>query len=49
VNTNPTQAKYGKVILTPYHTDKDETQRHPIAYVWYDELIISRSRIADPR
>lgn len=48
VNTNPAVAKYGKVILTPYHTGKDASQRHPTAYVWYDELIVSRSRIADP-
>jgi hypothetical protein len=40
--------KFGKVWLLPYHTDKDPTQAHPTGYVWYDELIVSRSRIADP-
>jgi hypothetical protein len=47
-SNNPT-AKYGKLILTPYHTGKDPTQRHPTGYVWYDELIISTSRIPDPQ
>lgn len=40
--------KYGKVWLLPYHTGKDATQTHPVGYVWYDDLIISRQRIADP-
>jgi hypothetical protein len=48
VNTNP-KAKYGKVWLLPYDTGKDPSQNHPTAYTWYDELIISRERIADPR
>jgi hypothetical protein len=47
-NNNPA-AKYGKLILTPYHTGKDPTQRHPIGYVWYDELLIATSRIPDPQ
>ncbi len=46
-NTNPA-ARYGKIWLLPYHTGKDASQRHPVAYTWYDELVISRSRIADP-
>lgn len=46
-NTNP-EARYGKIWLLPYHTGKDASQRHPVAYTWYDELVISRSRIADP-
>ena len=46
-NENPA-AKYGKIWLLPYHTHKDPTQIHPTAYTWYDELIISRQRIADP-
>jgi hypothetical protein len=41
-------ARYGKVWLLPYHSGKDPSQRHPTAYTWYDELIVSRSRIADP-
>jgi hypothetical protein len=40
--------KYGKVWLLPYQTAKDPTQVHPTAFTWYDELIISRNRIADP-
>jgi hypothetical protein len=40
--------KFGKVWLLPYNTGKDPTQTHPVAYTWYDELIISRSKIADP-
>ena len=40
--------RYGKVWLLPYHTGKSSSQSHPTAYTWYDELIISRSQIADP-
>lgn len=43
------QAKYGKVWLLPYNTDKDDRQDHPTAYTWYDELIISRTKIPDPK
>jgi hypothetical protein len=46
-NNNPA-AKYGKILLTPYHTGKSDQQDHPTAYTWYDELIISRRRIPDP-
>jgi hypothetical protein len=46
-NTNPA-SRYGKLWLLPYHTNKDPGQRHPTAYTWYDELVISRARIADP-
>ena len=48
VNTN-SKAKYGKIYLTPYHTRKSPKQNHPTAYTWYDELIISRSKIPDPK
>lgn len=48
-NTQPTVAKYGKVWLLPYQSRKDPNQAHPTAYTWYDDLIISRTRIADPR
>jgi hypothetical protein len=44
---NP-DAKYGKVWLLPYNTGKDPSQSHPTAYTWFDELVISRERIADP-
>src|SRR2546429_94590 len=47
-NENPA-ARYGKVLLTPYHTGKDPAQRHQTGYVWYDELIVATSRIPDPR
>jgi hypothetical protein len=48
VNLNPA-AKYGKLWLLPYNTGKSELQNHPTAYTWYDELIISRTRIPDPK
>ena len=47
-NTNP-PAKYGKLWLLLYNTHKDPAQEHPVGYSWYDELIISRSRIPDPK
>lgn len=40
--------RFGKVWLLPYHTGKDATEVHPVAHTWYDELIISRTKIADP-
>jgi len=40
--------KYGKVWLLPYHTGKDASVTNPTAYTWYDELVISRNKIADP-
>lgn len=46
-NTDP-EARYGKVWLLPYNTGKSPAHSHPIAYTWYDELVISRFRIADP-
>jgi hypothetical protein len=46
---DPTDGQqFGKVWLLSYHTDKSASQSHPTAYTWYDELIISRSRIPDP-
>jgi chitodextrinase len=49
-NTDTTAplAEYGKVWLLPYHTGKSDAQSHPTGYVWYDELIISRNKIAEP-
>ena len=44
----PGGGRYGKVWLLPYHSGKSPSQRHPTGYTWYDELVISRSRIADP-
>jgi hypothetical protein len=48
VNLTNNVMKYGKVWLLPYHTGKDSSQTHPTAYTWYDELIVSRNKIADP-
>jgi hypothetical protein len=48
VNVEPA-AKYGKIWLMLYNTNKDETQDHPTAYTWYDELILSKTRIPDPK
>jgi hypothetical protein len=42
-------AKYGKIWLLPYQTDKDGTVSQAVAYTWYDELIISRQQIPDPK
>ncbi len=48
VNLDPTNIKYGKVWLLPYNTGKDSSQTYPTAYTWYDELIVSKSKIQDP-
>ncbi len=48
-NPDPSHAKYGKIWFLPYDTNKDSNQDHATAYTWYDDLIISRSRIADPK
>ena len=42
------QAKYGKIWLLPYHTDKSADEVHEPASMWYDELIVSRNLIAAP-
>jgi hypothetical protein len=39
--------EYGKVWLLAYNTGKDPTRTYPVAYTWYDELIISRAKIPD--
>jgi hypothetical protein len=41
--------RYGKIWLLPYQTGKSATQVTPVAYTWYDELIISRQKIPDPQ
>jgi hypothetical protein len=46
-NSRP-EARYGKLWLLPYHTGKDPSQEHPVAWTWYDEVIIARSPIPDP-
>jgi hypothetical protein len=40
--------RFGKIWLLPYNTGKDASVTNPVTYTWYDELIISRNRIADP-
>jgi hypothetical protein len=47
-NDNPSQAKYGKIWLLPYQTNKDSSQVTGTGYVWYDDLIVSTNRIPDP-
>ncbi|MFN3564554.1 MAG: hypothetical protein ACK4V1_01020 [Burkholderiaceae bacterium] len=41
--------RFGKLWLLPYNTGKSPAQSHPTAYTWYDELIVSRVKIPDPR
>jgi hypothetical protein len=41
--------RFGKIWLLPYDTGKNSAQTNPTAYTWYDELVISRARIADPK
>lgn len=45
-NENPA-AKFGKVWLTPFNTGKDISVWYPVAYTWYDDLIIARNWIPD--
>ncbi len=40
--------QFGKVWLLPYNTGRDDSKSYPEANTWYDELIISTQRIADP-
>lgn len=46
--TGHPQAKYGKLWLLPYMTNKDPTQVTPTASTWYDEVIVSRQKISAP-
>lgn len=39
---------FNQIQLTPYQTGKDPSHHHPVAYTWYDELIISRQPIPAP-
>jgi hypothetical protein len=41
-------ARYGKIWLLPYDTGRHNTVTYADTYTWYDELIVSRRRIADP-
>ena len=40
--------KYGKVWFNTYNTNKSSSESHPVAYTWYDSLIISTQPIAPP-
>jgi len=39
---------YGKIWFLPYNTKKDSAQVHPVAYTWYDDLLVSKTKILDP-
>ena len=41
--------KYGKIWLLPYATGKDAAETHPDAYMWFDELIVSKDPIPQAR
>lgn len=41
-------ARYGKIWLSTYNTGKSASETHQEASTWYDEIIISTSRIPDP-
>jgi hypothetical protein len=40
---------YNSIDLLTYMTGKDPTKNHPVAYAWYDELIVSKSPVAPPK
>jgi hypothetical protein len=40
--------RYGKIWLLPYNTNRNSSTSFPVAYTWYDDLIVSRTKIADP-
>lgn len=44
-----THVVYGKIWFTPFQTHKDPDRRNPQTYTWYDDLIISRLRVGDPK
>ena len=44
----PVGSKYGKLWLTPSNNGKVNTEDHPTAKMWFDDLIISKRRLPDP-
>jgi len=42
------QARYGKLWLLPYMTNKDTSEVSAKTSTWYDEIIVSRCKIAAP-
>jgi hypothetical protein len=47
-NSDPSNFKLGKVWLLPYHTNRSASFTYSATAVWYDDLVISRNKIADP-
>jgi hypothetical protein len=49
VSADPGNETIGKVVLLDYDTGRNTASNtYPESYTWYDELVISRNRIADP-
>jgi hypothetical protein len=46
--TDPASTVYDSIQLTPYNTDKNPAQQHEPGELWYDSVIVSRARIAEP-
>lgn len=46
--TDPKTTRWGDVMLTPYATGKDPAKKHAPAELWYDSVVVSRSRVAEP-
>jgi hypothetical protein len=46
-NTSPSDV-YNWITLLPYNTTKPASQTNPVAYTWYDELIVSTQPIPAP-
>src|SRR5438128_1637146 len=44
--SGPDGTGYGQFLMSPYHTNKDPNQAHPVGYTWFDDLIISTQPIA---
>jgi hypothetical protein len=42
-------AKFGKLWLTYQNTNRNTTEVHPASSMWYDEVMVSRQRLPDPR
>jgi hypothetical protein len=48
LNVDTTGNNYDAIDLLTYMTGKDATKKHPVAFAWYDELIVSTKPIATP-
>lgn len=44
-NQTTTEDGYGNLTFTLYSTDKDPSQNHPEAYMWIDNVVISKVRV----